>query len=788
MNISMKYCPIRILLAVFLFFLSSQVVFGQEFPNIRKRLSELSAFQSIIKLEDKDWSYASFQKTINDSNGAFLRANPRPTSTDIKKDLLQEVFYFLRMQSQGIENVELDEIKERLYKTLAWWLIDKPQFRWTDSALDQPRYLGTILILLYDTMKADLTDPKFATRIKRIKEESADYLRYTWNFGKADDRFLNLGDDLNEDVQRMGNVGYRLYAMTAISASLDREDLMAAVSNIAKNQIRFHINSGQSHPIALMPDFAFHQHNYGGSQIYNLGYGLDWFNDFVAYAYYVKDTKWALTKEELKILSGFLQKGIYPFFLENGQLVQQALGRHNQVYESWIQFPETRAKLLRSFFAPNSEERLQIDRVLTDLSFEKNTGFHSFYSSDFLIADVKKYAASVRLVSDRTSGQESGDEGQRNGMQNFFSSDGSFFHYFPGLDRIKGAWDWRKVPGTTTAQIDIPLPLVPYGKGYSGYSSYSGVLSSFRGGMIAANLRRRTGDYQLEMVKSYLLLPDLVLFWGFGLKYDGTETVLTTITQELFEEGAMYLEGHITSSLTLGEKRHSQIALPVGIWNSGNGYLLFPVGENQLDFQLSTLETPTQWELLDQRNSQLSEKPPLLSLAIIHQNEGKKMAGEYFYLMVPDIGKEDFIKLYNLGDIDFSGLGLSQLNYSGSNLSLVKDEVAWFVNFRQVAESKFSLGTKNFVITGLIAGSVEIESDRLKMRLAQMEKRNSQGQEFSVRIDNFESKSIPSSSGLLNPINVISSQDGLQFSGNTAPKYPLEFGSTFQISFPLKYP
>ncbi|TNF43315.1 MAG: hypothetical protein EP311_03385, partial [Cytophagales bacterium] len=210
------------------------------------------------------------------------------------------------MQSQGIENVELNEIKERLYKTLAWWVIDKPQFQWTDSALDQPRYLGTILILLYDTMKADLTDPKFATRIKRIKEESADYLRYTWNFGKADDRFLNLGDDLNEDVQRMGNVGYRLYAMTAISASLDREDLMAAVSNIAKNQIRFHINSGQSHPIALMPDFAFHQHNYGGSQIYNLGYGLDWFNDFVAYAYYVKDTKWALTKEELKILSGFL--------------------------------------------------------------------------------------------------------------------------------------------------------------------------------------------------------------------------------------------------------------------------------------------------------------------------------------------------------------------------------------------------------------------------------------------------------------------------------------------------
>ena len=769
---------------ILLFLFITNLTFAQDLASVRKRLTELGSYQAVLRYENKDWVYSDFSKKIKTSNGAFLRQNPRPVSEDIKKDLLQEVFFYLRMEPET-NNKEKDEIKDRLYKTLSWWLIDKPQFRWTDSALDQPRYVGTILLLLYDTLKKDQNDPKYASIVKRIKDEAANYLRYSWNFGKADDRFLNLGDDLNEDVQRMGNVGYRLYAMTAIAASLDIDDLMNSVSQIAKNQLEFQINSGKSHPIALMPDFSFHQHNYGGGQLYNLGYGLDWFNDFVGYSYYVKDSKWALNEKELDLLVGFLQEGIYPFFMENGQFVDQALGRHNQVKSTWIKFPESRARLLRNFYSNQSKERIAIDNILSDLDFKKKLGFHSYYSSDFLIADIPKYSASVRLVSDRTSGQESGDNGQKNGMQNFFSSDGSFIQYFEDLNKVKGYWDWRKVPGTTTALIDFPLPYVPYGKNYSGFSSFAGVLNTDDGALIAGNLRRKSGSYQLEMVKSYILLEDLVLFWGFGLKYQGKEEVQTTVTQESWNESAFLVDQVEKTSIDLGFENLKQIKNPIGIWNNGTGYLVFPIEDNQIAVQVTAQSKKAIWEELDQRNKAENEEYPILTISIQHSDGKELLSDSYFYWMIPEIDSNDFLKMYNQGNIDLNYLDINQLEFSESNFSLTHNKTSWFVNFKKVGESKFSLAGHNFIVSGLIGGALQAEENQFKFYLTQMEKRESLGQDFSITIDNFDDIKLPAINAWSQPLKLKPTHSGIQIYGNTMTKNPLDFGSTFHFNIPM---
>lgn len=754
---------------------------AQDLPAIRTRLTELSAFSSILSYEDRNWSYENFKKRINDSNGAFLRENPRPTSADIKTDLIQQVFFFLRNQKEEVSSAMLHEQKDRLYKTLSWWIIDKPQFRWTDSALDQPRYVGAILLLLYDIMKADESDPRYASRIRRIKEEAANYLWYSWNHGKSDDRFISLGDDLSDDVRRMGNVGYRLFAMTAIATALDREDLMTSISYIVNNQFQFQINTGSNYPVALMPDFAFHQHNIQGGQLYNLGYGLDWFNDFVAYAYYVKDTQWALTDYQLGILTSFLERGVYPFFVENGQLVQQALGRHNQVQSSWIKFPENRARLLMSFFSKDSEQHKAIENVLSDLNFEKNTGFHAFYTSDFLIADLPKYKASVRLVSDRTSGQESGDFSQKNGMLNFFSSDGSFLHYLPDFDEVKGAWDWRKVPGTTAALINYPLPIVPYGKNYAGFSSYSGVLATEKGALIAGNLRRKSGTYQLEMVKSYLLLPNVVLFWGFGLKYEEKNPVNTTITQERTLEDAFILSGSNKQLIRMGSDTVLKAKKPIAIWNGETGYVIFPTGEVGFHLEISSQLARTKWEFLDERNKELKNELPLLTVGVKHIENSQLISDSYFYVMVPKISEQEFTSLYNLGEVDFASLGIGQLKYSTSCLSLVHKNEAWFVNFKNAANSEFSLAGIHFSVKGLLGGAVYLDNNNLQFNLSQMEKRNTEGQDFLIKIDNYQPKSISQVETLSKPLRVRYTQSGFQILGNTQTKNSLNFGSTFRF-------
>lgn len=129
------------IVSLLLFFFCGDLL-AQDLPAIRTRLTELSAFSSILSYEDRNWSYEDFKKRINDSNGAFLRENPRPTSADIKTDLIQQVFFFLRNQKEEVSSAMIHEQKDRLYKTLSWWIIDKPQFRWTDSALD-------MLVLFY---------------------------------------------------------------------------------------------------------------------------------------------------------------------------------------------------------------------------------------------------------------------------------------------------------------------------------------------------------------------------------------------------------------------------------------------------------------------------------------------------------------------------------------------------------------------------------------------------------------------------------------------------------------
>lgn len=765
-------------------FILPTLIFAQDLSKVRKRLTELGSYSSVLRYEKKDWSYTEFLKKTNSSNGAFLRENPRPKSEDIKKDLLQEVFYLKRLETEGVGSQSLLEVKDRLYKTLSWWLIDKPQFRWTDSALDQPRYVGTILLLMFDTMKEDEKKSQFKSVISRIRAEAAKYLYYTWNFGRADDRFLSLGDDLAADVQRMGNVGYRLYAMTAIASALDREDLMDAVSEIATNQLVLQINTGQNHPIALMPDFAFHQHNHGGGQLYNLGYGLDWFNDFVGYSYYVNNTKWAFKKKELETLANFLVEGIYPFFLEKGQLVQQSLGRHNQVQSTWIKFPESRAKLLRSYFPTGSSERKAIDSALSDLKFTQKTGFHTFYTSDFLIADLPNYSASLRMVSDRTSGQESGDKGQLNGMQNFFSADGSFILYSEDFDQVKGAWDWRKVPGTTTGLIDYPLPFVPYGKNYGGFSSYAGAFHIANGALLAGNLRRKSGDYQLEIVKSYLLLKDLIVFWGFGLKYTGKEQVHTTITQERWSEGAFIVTRSDRMPINLGQEESRTIEKPTGIWNNGQGYVVFPVQGKKiiLDFQAQSIQT--KWKELDQRNNLEEEMIPLFTASIRHMEGQELFSDAYFYVTIPSMSAAEFGELFEAEANLLKTLEINNLTYSNSSFVMTHDNTAWFVNFKKSAESHFSLSEQEFTVSGLIGGAIEVSGDEFILNLTQMEKKQDLGQDFTIRLDNFTLAKEPIVDAFSQSLKIERTRVGTEIKGNTATKNPLNFGSTFRFNVP----
>lgn len=757
---------------------------GQDMTQLRNRLVDLNGFESIKSRKNKQFGIADFQKKVNVSTGAFDRANKRPITTDIKTDILQLALYYQDKIKTTAPEKELSEIKLILYRSLYYWLHDKPQFRWTDSALDQPRYVAAILFSLYKDLDKDLEDPELRSLVNGILVDAANYVRYSWNFGKSSSSFLSLGDNLNEDVQRMGNVGYRLYSLISISAAINNPGLIDTLSIIAKNQLPIKMNTGNEYPIALMPDFSLHQHNYGGSQIYNLGYGLDWYSDFVAYAYYAKGTKWALNNEELITLVNFLDHGLYPFFLPNGQVVDQVLGRHNQLPKYYSSFPVNRTKILRSFFDSGTPERMRIDKVLDDPNFTKDQGHRGFYTSDLMLTKTGNYSASVRFISDRTSGQESGDNGQKNGMENFFFSDGSFLLYKNNRESGKGAWDWRMVPGTTTELIDFPLPFVPYGKGYSNKKSFAGILEAKHGVLGSFTIDRTSPESTVTAVKSYALLEDLFLFEGHNINYSGKGKVVTTVTQEQVTGKVTLFEGDSEKEIMLGEEFEKISNKPIGVWHNNVGYLLLPSKSGSLKWGMSLHERRTRWQQLDSRNTGDESLLKLFSLNLVHGLSSRIEFPDYLYVVLPEISYEEFKASYNEGEVDLIKLGLKIESRSNENLIFYYKEDPYFMNFRSIAESKIQIDSYQLNISGLITGTICSHSEHLGLKFAQLEKRDNLGVDFTIKISDLILPQELTNDELSDKLRVTIMPDGSKIEGNSKPKNMHYFGSSFLINLP----
>ncbi|MHA7129379.1 polysaccharide lyase family 8 super-sandwich domain-containing protein [Algoriphagus namhaensis] len=755
---------------------------AQNLNQIRQRQTETNLFALTLRQENPKWNFDGFSKNIDPQSGAFARQNKRPTSADLKGDILQSVLYLQRKNAEGLPDSELNEIKARVYQALAYWLTDRPQFRWTDSAIDQPRYLGVVLLSLQPFFAQDQNNPAFADKIRTIRQQASEYIRFSWNFGKGDQRFLSTGEVMTEDVQRMGNVGYRLFGLGSIATAIEDFGALDTLAMIASKQFGFHLNTPKYHPHALMADYSLHQHNYGGGQIYNLGYGLDWFNSFVSYAHYMDQSPWQLDSEHLIRLAKFLEQGIYPLFISADQVVMQATGRHNQLPEFYSEFPTERAKLLRSMLGPNSEEGKRITAILHDAKFEHNTGYRAYYTSDLLLAKNSNYAASVRMVSARTSGQESGDENQQNALANFFFSDGSFLLYDPKRDLGMGAWDWRLVPGTTTPQISLPLPFVPYGKGYDSHNTYAGILETSSGVLGSFYLDRSHPKATAKGNKSYALLENLIFFHGNNLAESSGAKLITTIDQTEFREEVVLYRGQEEEVLSFGEKNFD-VKEPIALYHDGLGYIIWPIQGQTLKLSVNIEPKKTQWNVLDSRNTLEEKELTIFQLLIDHGKGGNLTSTGYNYLILPTSTPEVLKDKYNSGDFQGGSLNFRLLSQTMDQVSFEAEGAAYFVNYHQNAKSRLLVEGNELEIKGSLSGRVSLTNKELELNLAQMNKPDTGGANFEIRSSSAVNLQVNGQDYLKNPITLANSSKEIK--GNTAPKVTEELGKTFTLSLKL---
>lgn len=294
------------------------------------------------------------------------------------------------------------------------------------------------------------------------------------------------------------------------------EDIKTASKIIQKTLIKTNLEG-------LQDDFSFHQH---GSQLYTGGYGLEFLKNHATFAAILHDTEWAYDKRSMENLLDYCFEGIAPI-MRMDWIDYGARGREitrkktNHIYPSI----ETSFNSLASI-CPERKEKLA--SRLGDIKKPGLGGFlpytKAFPRSDFICHQTKDGYFSVKSMSSRTVGTESGN-GEN--LRGYWLPFGSTFIVKDGTEyeKILSNWRWSKVPGVTAPDI------VPSFKGYlKGTDKNVGVVSAGLYGISVMPLNTQ----ETECVRAWFIAENQMIALGCNLTSTHAKAIFTTLDQTLY--------------------------------------------------------------------------------------------------------------------------------------------------------------------------------------------------------------------------------------------------------------
>lgn len=368
----------------------------------------------------------------------------------------------------------------RIVRGLHFWFSDRPvSGNWWWNDIGQQLNLEVILLL----MKKDLPGGMLETGCKYLNNPKGTGQNKIWYATET----IYRGCILN----RPGDVQLGLDAIKNELAITDSEGIQA--------------------------DFSFHQH---GPQLYNGGYGLDFFRDMVDWAYLVRGTEFAFDSTQINIISRFLLAGTR-WMIRHRTIDYSAMGR--EITRKGIGLNEILPALneLRQIDTSKANEIDSLNAHINGNITQNIIGNKYFWRSDFMTNQRKYYYTSVKMVSDSTIGTES-----MNGenLKGYWLPFGLTFIYQSGDEyrNIFPVWDWAKLPGVTC------YTKVPILKGYQKQESF--FVGGVSNGMYGAAAMVLNKD-SLRAKKSWFYFDNEFVALGAGITSDKDDSVTTTLNQ-----------------------------------------------------------------------------------------------------------------------------------------------------------------------------------------------------------------------------------------------------------------
>lgn len=433
--------------------------------------------------------------------------------------------YTLRASNHYGDSKLFSQIQNGLYY---WWHADPRSTNWWYQQIFCPKQVGEMLILLRSGkqhLDKNLEDSLIA-RMMKIG-------------GMPDGPYSTGGSN------RINIAAHWIYrgCLTA-----DISVLEEGIRN-ALLPVRFCIPAG-----GLQYDYSYQEH---GAQLYIGNYGYAFVDNVSNIALYLRNTVYALSKEQLQIFSAFVRKTYIPSV--RGQYYSFSIpGRQlaNKDNLNRSKSANILEKMLRidTAYAAYYKGAIQRWVGMQPASYKVVPVHRQYYISDYTTHIRPAYTFDVRYVSNRTVRTENINNEDKKG---FFLSDGATNMTIDGgeYDNIAAVWDWCRIPGVTAPHIDLlPDMKIDVG-GDVGMGSFSGGVSD---GMYGASCYSMDySRFATKAQKSWFFFDNEIVCLGAGISSSYEAPVATTVNQCL-SKGTVYIGQRSKVSTTkhlFGEQR-----------------------------------------------------------------------------------------------------------------------------------------------------------------------------------------------------------------------------------------
>lgn len=424
---------------------------------------------------------------------------------------------------------------EVLHKALGWWFDNMPSNpNWWHNDIGVPRKLATAMVLL----KEEMTESELAGVLKVLERSQ-------------------FGTTGQNKVWLAGNQFMK--AMLTDDPDLAKE---------ARKQIAEEIYVTDKE--GIQKDWSFHQH---GSQMQFGNYGLCFAESVSFWMRATQGTEYEFSDAEITVLENFILEGL-AHTVWKGYMDPSACGR-----QLHINGPEGKA-LAFAVVAQNMAalgrgksdafKQLAMHNMIPEENPDILSGGKYYPFSDYGTYRADGWMVSIRKHSNRTIGYEYTNN---ENLFAHFSADGAMMLMCDGGEykNIYPIWDWRKLPGVTSYDDGLPMPIYEQDEDKKNRSSHVGGLAV---GDVMASVMELDRD-GLHAFKTSFFFNDMVVNLGSDIftKRAEIKTVTTSIEQNNLRGKVEYDEfwaNHDNKSyISLdGRKLKVEIAEQTGTWEN----------------------------------------------------------------------------------------------------------------------------------------------------------------------------------------------------------------------------